>query len=112
MITGAGRLPSRYVIHTVGPVWNGGNNNEAEELSQCYYNALSIAIKHDCRSIAFPNISTGIYHFPKALAASIAVRTVTEYLDNEAQVITVRFVCFDAENFELVNAELNKRGIK
>jgi O-acetyl-ADP-ribose deacetylase (regulator of RNase III) len=79
VITSAGNLPDRYVIHTVGPVWNGGNTGEAEKLANCYLNSLKLATENDCKSIAFPNISTGVYHFPKKLAAEIAVNNVIKY---------------------------------
>jgi O-acetyl-ADP-ribose deacetylase len=98
--TTAGKLPARYVIHTVGPVWNGGNNNEAELLANCYRNSLLIANELQLQSIAFPNISTGIYHFPKAAAATIAVETVRQFMQQDNQSLqTVLFVCFDEENF-------------
>lgn len=69
VITKAGNLPVKFVIHTVGPVWNGGNKNEELKLAECYTNSLKIAVENNCTSIAFPNISTGIYKFPKSLAA-------------------------------------------
>src|SRR5688572_8706837 len=72
VITTGGNLPAKYVIHTVGPVWNGGNNNEAQLLADCYKHSLELAVKHGIESIAFPNISTGIYGFPKREAAFIA----------------------------------------
>lgn len=97
--TTAGNLPAQYVIHTVGPVWNGGNSNEAELLADCYRNSLIIANELELISIAFPNISTGIYHFPKATAAKIAVETVQHFIQHQNQTIqTVLFVCFDEEN--------------
>ena len=65
VITTAGNLPAKYVIHTVGPVWNGGNNGEREKLANCYVNSLRLAVEHNCKTIAFPNISTGVYRFPK-----------------------------------------------
>ena len=74
-ITNGYNLPARYVIHTVGPVWRGGKFNEAELLRDCYKNSLQLAQLNDCKSIAFPNISTGIYGFPKREAAEIAVKT-------------------------------------
>lgn len=102
--TTAGNLPARYVIHTVGPVWNGGQQNEAELLANCYRNSLHIANELGLASIAFPNISTGIYHFPKAEAASIAVETVRQFMQQDNQHLqTVLFVCFDEENFNYYN---------
>lgn len=100
VITTGGRLPAKYVIHTVGPVWN-GKKNEAELLANCYRNSLKIAIDKGLKSIAFPNISTGIYHFPKEKAAEIAVNTVNEVLSNNDTLQQVIFICFDSENFDL-----------
>src|SRR5215216_5629921 len=80
VITTAGKLPAKYVIHTVGPVWNNGNNNEKEKLANCYKNPLQLAVEHECKTIAFPNIGTGVYRFPKAEAAKIAVDTIHKFL--------------------------------
>ena len=107
-ITNGYRLPCKYVIHTVGPVWNGGKNNEAEKLAECYWNSLMLAVEHDCSSIAFPNISTGIYGFPKALAAKIAVETVREFLETTKVIEKVIFVCFDEESERVMKRELVK----
>src|SRR6218665_665548 len=76
VITSAGNLPSKFVIHTVGPVWNGENSETNNLLRNCYHNSLNLATKHLIETIAFPNISTGIYHFPKEKAAQIAIETV------------------------------------
>ncbi|WP_026451284.1 O-acetyl-ADP-ribose deacetylase [Aequorivita capsosiphonis] len=108
VITSAGKLPSKYVIHTVGPVWNGGTNDEAQKLANCYINSLKLVIENNCKSIAFPNISTGIYHFPKEKAAEIAVETVNDFLQDHKNIEEVIFVCFDDENFDLTNNELKK----
>ena len=97
VITTGGRLPASHVIHTVGPVWNGGEAGEADKLRLCYLNSLALANEHKFTTVAFPNISTGVYRYPKAAAASIAIKAV-----NEAPAGTVEkviFVCFDAENF-------------
>lgn len=102
VITGAGLLPAKYVIHTVGPVWNGGNKNEREKLSNCYYNSLLLAKKNGCHTIAFPGISTGIYHFPKEEAARIAVDTVLNWLQENELPEKVIFVCFDEEYYNAV----------
>lgn len=99
VITTAGDLPARYVIHTVGPVWNGGSSGEAELLSQAYKNSLHLAVANNVRTIAFPNISTGIYRFPKEKAAAIAVETVKRFLEQPGSLERVTFVCFDEENF-------------
>jgi O-acetyl-ADP-ribose deacetylase (regulator of RNase III) len=78
----AGNLPAKNVILTVGPVWNGGNKDEAQQLANCYQNSLLLSEENSCASIAFPNISTGIYRYPKKEAAQIAVETVKEYLSH------------------------------
>jgi O-acetyl-ADP-ribose deacetylase (regulator of RNase III) len=88
------RLPAKYVIHTVGPVWRGGNRNEDELLASCYRSSLDLAIGLNVRSIAFPAISTGIYGFPKGRAAKIAVSEVQGYSERLEKVL---FVCFDQE---------------
>jgi O-acetyl-ADP-ribose deacetylase (regulator of RNase III) len=106
VITTAGNLPAKFVIHTVGPVWNGGNKKEPEKLADCYNNSLALAVSNGCRTIAFPNISTGIYRFPKDIAAKIAVKTVTDYCMRKSLLDKVLFVCFDPENFELIQSEL------
>lgn len=107
VITSGGRLPAKFVIHTVGPVWRGGQNNEEERLVDCYKNSLSLAIENGCKTIAFPNISTGVYGFPKKEAAIIAVNTVKEFLDQEKRMDKVVFVCFDEENYQLIREQLN-----
>jgi O-acetyl-ADP-ribose deacetylase len=106
VITTGGKLPAKWVIHTVGPVWNGGGHNEADLLANCYRNSLTMAVKNRLGSIAFPNISTGIYHFPKDKAAAIAVDTVTTFLANDHQLQQVIFVCFDRENYDLYSTLL------
>lgn len=107
VITTAGKLPARYVIHTVGPIWNGGKNNEEQLLSNCYVNSLKLAVSNGVKSIAFPNISTGAYGFPKKLAAPIAVNAVSDFLKDDSSIEQVTFVCFDDENYNLY-AELLK----
>lgn len=101
VITSGGNLPAKFVIHTVGPVWHGGNNNETVLLANAYSNSLMLAIKNGIQTIAFPNISTGVYGFPKDQAAEIAIKTVQEFLSENNQIRQVIFVCFDQENFEL-----------
>ena len=100
VITTAGKLPSNYVIHTVGPVWNNGGKDKEELLANCYKNSLSLAIEHNIKTIAFPNISTGIYKFPKQLAAEIALKTVSAY-EHKNKIDELYFCCFDQENYEI-----------
>lgn len=94
-------LPAKYVIHTVGPVWHGGDKGEAELLASCYVNSLNIASERKIKTIAFPNISTGVYRFPKQQAAEIALKTVTRFLEDHAFPNKVFFVIFDHENLEI-----------
>ena len=101
VITTGGHLPAKFVIHTVGPVWNGGKNNERKLLAACYQNSLKLAIEHKLRSIAFPNISTGIYGYPKKEAAEIATTAVSVFLEHNNFISKVYFVCFDEENYQL-----------
>lgn len=101
-ITKGYRLPAAYVIHTVGPVWNGGKNNEEALLKNAYKNSLELALQHSIKTIAFPNISTGVYHFPKELAAEIAIQTAKQIISaNKNAFDEIIFVCFDAENYNL-----------
>ncbi len=93
-LTRAYQLPARYVIHTVGPVYRDGLHGETEKLRDCYQHSLELAVQNNCRSIAFPAISTGVYHFPPQQAAEIAVSTVKEFLSNHPD-LEVLFVCFD-----------------
>lgn len=96
-ITRAYNLPAKYVIHTPGPVWHGGKNNEAELLKSCYLNSLKIAEKNNCHTVAFPSISTGAYAFPVDKAAKIAVKTINDYLKKTEVIKKVYMVCFDLE---------------
>lgn len=99
MMTGAGRLPARWVIHTVGPVYSEHDPSEAADLlADCYRNSLTLAAELGCESIAFPNISTGVYGYPKQDAAGIAVSTVEEWSSRRESAPAVVFVCHDAEN--------------
>lgn len=100
VITTAGNLPAKYVIHTVGPVWNGDKEEKSKLLSDCYQNSLELAVQHNIKTIAFPNISTGIYHFPKEKAAGIALKTVNDF-DKSSEIEKVIFVCFDDENYKI-----------
>ena len=101
VITTAGNLPSKYVIHTVGPIWHGGNINEEKLLESAYRNSLLLARENGLDSVAFPNISTGVYGFPKDLASSIAIETTRKFIDSKKSTIKVTFVCFDDENYQL-----------
>jgi O-acetyl-ADP-ribose deacetylase len=94
-MTRAYRLPARFVIHTVGPVWQGGGSSEADLLRSCYRKSLALAVEHKLSSLAFPAISTGVYGYPKAEAARIAVATVRQHLDDASFPIHVIFCCFD-----------------
>ena len=107
VITTGGNLPSRHVIHTVGPVWNGGKNNEESNLANCYSNSLQLAVDHQVKTIAFPSISTGVYGFPKDKAATIAVGTVSHFLMTNSTLEKVVLVCFDDESFSLIKEKLN-----
>ncbi|GJM31242.1 MAG: macro domain-containing protein [Saprospiraceae bacterium] len=104
VITTAGLLPAQYVIHTVGPVWQDGNHQEAKLLRSCYLESLRLAEAHSLKTVAFPNISTGVYRFPKPKAAEIAIQAVQEYARMyQTKIEEVTFVCFDQENFDLYN---------
>lgn len=107
VVTSGGNLPARYVIHTVGPVWHGGNTNEAKLLQNAYSNSLKLAVENGIETIAFPNISTGVYGFPKEKAAEIAIQTVTEFLSKTDQIRQVYFVCFDQANYKLYHILMN-----
>jgi O-acetyl-ADP-ribose deacetylase (regulator of RNase III) len=109
VITTAGRLPAKYVIHTVGPVWQGGNKNEHQKLSACYSNSLSLSAQYGCKTVSFPNISTGVYGFPKEAAAKISIEAVTGFLSLNEVPGKVLFVCFDEENYFWVEKYLNLR---
>ena len=101
-ITKGYRLPAKHVIHTVGPVWNGGKNKEEELLANAYRNSLQLGLDHKLKTIAFPNISTGVYHFPKPKAAEIAIKTTKDFVQKHPQAFDeIIFVCFDDENYNL-----------
>lgn len=108
-ITKAYHLPCKYVIHTVGPIWNGGGNREEELLSSCYFNSMKLASENGIRSIAFPSISTGVYRFPVELAAKIAVNTVNKFLqDHPDQFDLVEWVLFDSHTESVYKAEVER----
>jgi len=100
-ITGGYRLPAKFVIHTAGPIWTGGNNNEELLLRDCYLNCLKLTVENHVKTIAFPCISTGAYHFPIWKAAKIAVDTVIDFAWNneESEIEEVYFVCYDEDNY-------------
>ncbi|MBM9498734.1 O-acetyl-ADP-ribose deacetylase [Leptospira sp. 201903071] len=108
VITTAGKLPAKFVIHTVGPIWYGGKKDEDRLLANAYTSSLRLAKKNSILTIAFPNISTGIYNFPKERAAKIAIENVQGFLKKDSQIQTVFFVCFDSDNFELYERFLSK----
>ncbi len=107
VITTAGKLPAKYVIHTVGPVWQGGRSHEEQLLASCYRNSLALAVEHAVSSIAFPGISTGVYRFPKAKAAAIAVSTIQQYPLQNTALNEIIFVCFDDESYTFYHQLLN-----
>lgn len=101
-LTGAYDLPCSHVIHTVGPVWHGGDHGEAELLASCYRRSLQVAAEHGIRRIAFPSISTGVYHYPVEEAAKIAVGTVTEFLEEHPDAFdVVEWVLFDDNTMQV-----------
>lgn len=108
VITTGGDLPTRHVIHTVGPIWHGGKVNEDALLASAYRNSLRLAAENGARSVAFPSISTGVYRFPRERAARIALREVREFLRGTQALERVLFVCFDRETFDLYTALLGE----
>lgn len=108
-ITKAYHLPCDYVIHTVGPIWYGGKNKEEELLASCYYHSMQVAMENGIRTIAFPSISTGIYHFPVEPAAKIAVHTVARFLDeNKGKFDLVEWVLFDENTEKIYKTEVDR----
>ncbi len=107
VITTAGKLPSKFVIHTVGPVWRGGDHLEPKLLANCYKNSLQLAVDNGLKSVAFPNISTGIYGYPKMPASAIALISTRKFLQSNDSLEEVIFVCFDEENFDLYQSQLS-----
>lgn len=110
-ITPGFRLPARYVIHTPGPVWQGGHRGEAELLRSSYYNSLTLAAQNHCETVAFPSISTGVYAYPLDQAAKVALTTIADFLKHNQMVQTVFMVCFDAKTlsaYQNAYQELNR----
>jgi len=105
-ITRGYRLPAKHVIHTVGPVWQGGDHREAELLADCYRNSLALAVGHGARSIAFPCISTGVYGYPAEAAAKVAVKAVKEFTAHLCTGIEVTFCCFSTTDLSRYQALL------
>ena len=109
-ITSGYGLPAKYVIHTVGPVWYGGGKREPELLASAYKNSLLTGKDHGVKTIAFPNISTGVYHFPKDMAAQIAIHTVSDFMDQDDTYEKVYFCVFDDENYRMYRKLLNSQA--
>lgn len=107
-ITKGYRLPAKYVIHTVGPIWRGGHRQEDNRLRNCYVNCIRLAAENQVRTIAFPSISTGAYGFPIKRAARIAIRTVNECLNSLSVIEKVTFVCFSKDDYNVYKLELAK----
>ena len=106
-ITKGYRLPARYVIHTVGPVWH-GHSTDHQLLHNAYHNSLLLALEYGLKTIAFPNISTGVYRFPKQEAAGIAIKAATDFITAAPDALSeITFVCFDDENYNIYNDLLN-----
>jgi len=105
-ITNGYKLAAKHVIHTVGPVWQGGKAGEEEVLRSAYHNSMKLGSENGLKSLAFPNISTGIYGFPKELAATIALKTAKDYLENYDESMEIIFVCFDDENYKIYQGML------
>ncbi len=106
VITAGGNLPAKFVIHTVGPIWGNENGEEKKLLASAYHQSLLLALKNNLKSIAFPNISTGVYGFPKDLAANIAIQTTRDFIKFHTT-LHVTFVCFDDENYLLYKNQLD-----
>ncbi|NTW55005.1 MAG: O-acetyl-ADP-ribose deacetylase [Chlorobaculum sp.] len=105
-ITKGYRLPAKYVIHAVGPIWHGGSHGEAELLASCYRNSLKLTAENHCRTIAFPCISTGVYGYPVEEAAAIAISTVRDELKDETGIEEVIFCCFSEHDLEVYQKAL------
>ena len=105
-ITKGYRLPAKYVIHTPGPIWRGGDRQEPELLASCYRSCLELAAAHDCQTVCFPSISTGVYHFPLGRAARIALDTIRSFLAEHNMPQTVTMVCFDSGTLAAYRNEL------
>lgn len=110
VITSGGQLPARFVIHTVGPVFRANDPRVPALLANCYVNSLRLAVENGLKTVAFPNISAGVYGYPKAAAASVAIRAVQDFLSADETLEEVCFVCFDGENYALYREVLSPAG--
>ena len=109
-ITRGYRLPAKYVIHTPGPIWRGGQKHEVELLASCYENCLRLASRQGCRTVDFPSISTGVYRFPLEKASVIAITTISDYLREHKEIERVRMVCFDERTKKYYDSALSDLG--
>jgi O-acetyl-ADP-ribose deacetylase (regulator of RNase III) len=107
-ITKGYRLPAKHVIHTVGPVWHGGERGEPERLASCYRRSLAAAVENGCRTVAFPCISTGVYGYPKEAACRIAVETTAKFMASHPEIERVVFVCFSAADQAIYERTLSE----
>jgi O-acetyl-ADP-ribose deacetylase (regulator of RNase III) len=107
-ITGAYNLLAKYVIHTVGPVWKGGNNNEFSLLASCYRNCLVLSDMHEIKSVAFPSISTGVYNFPVLYASEIALKEMLSHMKKPTKIEKIIIVCFDKITLSIYNENYKK----
>ncbi|MEW6087120.1 MAG: O-acetyl-ADP-ribose deacetylase [bacterium] len=108
VITTGGKLPAKYVIHTVGPVWKDGDHNEPGLLANCYRNSLKLAKEKGLKTISFPSISTGVYSYPINKASKIAVKTVVEFIVNNEDIEDIYFVLYDSYTYQAYNDALQK----
>ena len=106
-ITNGYKLPAKYVIHTVGPVWKGGNKNEEKLLEGCYRNSLKLAVEHNIKTIAFPSISTGVYRYPIEKASKVAIKTIYDFLQQHESVKKVVIVCFSQSDYDVYRENLD-----
>ncbi len=109
-ITRGYRLPAKFVIHTVGPIWRGGNSGEAELLALCYRSSLELVVAHGLKTVAFPSISTGVYGYPIREAADIAVATVKAFIQSHRAVEEIVFCCFSEGDYQIFVGFLSSKG--
>jgi O-acetyl-ADP-ribose deacetylase len=110
-VTRAYNLPSKFIIHTVGPVWNGGSNGEADLLASCYRRSLELAVERDLSSIAFPAISTGIFGFPIELAAELAISTARAFIQSPTPLREIIFCCYSSKDYQIYVELLSNDGV-